>query len=248
MDNVLLDRYEGALRPARERLAGNRAMRAVLDTDTDPRTVELMLTAYAVNGVAMVEPVEGWIRRAAERCLELGYQELGDALLRHAKSEAGHHRMMLSDLRLLTDSWNGRGLPPLDPDELLARPPRPAVRQYIDLHEDAIAGPTPFVQIAIEYEIENLSAQYGSIIVEGCKARLGDGVHGALSFLVEHAKADVGHTLFNRRQMAGFLERNPAALDDLVAAGTRALDVYGRCLDECLQFATDFQAEYMPVP
>lgn len=248
MDNVLLDRYENALRPARERLAGNRAMRAVLDPDTDPRTVELILIAYAFNGVAMVEPVEGWIRRAAERCRDLGYRELGDALLRHAKSEAGHHHMMLNDLRLLTDSWNGRGLPRLDPEELLSRPLRPAVQQYVDLHEDAIAGPTPYVQIAIEYEIENLSAQYGSIMIEGCEARLGDGIHGALSFLVEHSKADVGHTHFNRRQMAGFLEQNPAALDDLVASGTRALDVYGRCLDECLRFATDFQAECVSMP
>jgi hypothetical protein len=248
MDNVLLDRYENALRPARERLAGNRAMRTVLDTDTDPRTVELLLIAYAFNGVAMVEPVEGWIRRAAERCRELGYRELGDALLRHAPSEAGHHHMMLNDLRLLTDSWNGRGLPPLDPDELLARPLSPAVQQYIDLHEDAIAGLTPFVQLAIEYEIENLSAQYGSIIIEGCKARLGDGIHGSLSFLIEHSEADVGHTLFNRRQMAGFLEQNPDALDALIATATRTLDVYGRCLDECLQFATDFQADCMPMP
>ena len=41
-----------------------------------------------------------------------------------------------------------------------------------------------------------------------------------LSFLTGHVELDVGHTKFNRRQLAAFLDERPFALDALVAAGS----------------------------
>lgn len=237
MEGTELDRYEEALQEPRERLARNAALRAVISGEADPRRVELMLVAYAVSGVAMTEPVEGWIRGAAARCHELGYEELGDAFLRHAKSEAGHHHMMISDLRVLTDRCKVRGAVPLDPDALLSRPPTPAVQEYVRLHEAVIEGPHPYAQLAVEYEIENLSAQYGPVVIEGCRARLGEEIRDAMSFLIDHSRADVGHTDFNRRHLAAFLARHPAALQPMIDAGTQALRIYGRTLEECLEFA-----------
>src|SRR5215468_4425438 len=54
----------------------------------------------------------------------------------------------------LVDRWNARRAPRLEADTLFALGPTPAVRTYQYLHEDVIAGPSPYGQLAVEYEIE----------------------------------------------------------------------------------------------
>jgi hypothetical protein len=61
----------------------------------------------------MTEPVERWIRRAAGRCATMGHAELAHALNGHAQVEAGHHLMMIADVRSLAVRWNARRKPML---------------------------------------------------------------------------------------------------------------------------------------
>ncbi|AEI64961.1 hypothetical protein [Corallococcus macrosporus] len=62
----------------------------------------------------MTEPVDGWIRGAGERCIALGKTKLGQALITHARHEAGHHLMTLEDARTLARRWNTRHARGLD--------------------------------------------------------------------------------------------------------------------------------------
>jgi hypothetical protein len=232
------DAYEHALGPARARFAANPPFRAMLAADVDAATLELFLVQFTALGVGMTEPVDGWIRRAGERCRAIGLDELGRSLILHAKHEAGHHLMMIEDTKKLVDRWNARHPTQLSADELLARPPSQGVVQYRELHETVIASEAPYGQLAIEYEIEMLSIVHGKALIGHCVSRLGrDIVHG-LSFLEEHVEVDAGHTKFNAAELARLLERHPNFVDPLIAAGSRALDAYATFLGDCAERAS----------
>jgi hypothetical protein len=200
----------------------------------DPVTLEAFLISFATAGVRMTEPVEGWIRRAGRRCGELGLEHLAKALAAHAHQEADHHLLMLADARLLAERWNRARKPGLDLDVLLALPPTAGVVAYTRLHEGLIAGPTPYGQLAIEYEIEMLSVTYGPRLLDRCTWLLGEGIRESLSFLTDHVTLDAGHTNFNRIQLGRLLEEQPGFLSVLVAAGSEALDAYAMFLSDCL--------------
>src|SRR5205085_138325 len=108
---------------------------------------------------------------------------------------------------------------------------------YIDLHEQTIAGSTPFAQIAIEYEMEMLPVQYGQPLIDQCQRLLGSGILEGLRFLREHVVVDVGHSIFNRRQLARLIESHPEFAPALIDAGTRVLEAYGTFLNDCYRVA-----------
>src|SRR5213075_1424611 len=99
--------------------------------------------------------------------------QLGKALRSHARQEAGHDLLMLADAGYLVERWNQSGKPRLSLPTLLGLAPTPGVVAYRTLHEDVIAGPAPYAQLAIEYEIEMLSVVYGPRLVERCTGLLG---------------------------------------------------------------------------
>src|SRR6202012_1843076 len=117
-----LESYNQLLTPARERFETSPGLSAIRSSN-DPRFLEAFLLYFCAIGAQMTEPVEGWIRRAADRCSALGLPELGQALTRHARAEAGHHLMMIADLRSLAAHWNSRYSPAVDPDTLLDQRP-----------------------------------------------------------------------------------------------------------------------------
>src|SRR5262249_9039998 len=153
---------------------GRPVVARLLSPDTDPAALERCLVAFCAYGVAMTEPVEGWIRRAGDRCLEIGLDDLGHALHEHAKHEAGHHHMMIADTRKLVERWNARRTPELDVDKVLALELPPGVRQYRELHERTLEGDAPYGQLAIEYEIDRLSVRFGPTFLGNCRNLLGD--------------------------------------------------------------------------
>jgi hypothetical protein len=185
----------------------------------------------------MTEPVEGWIRRAGVRCAELGLDGLAQALFRHAKAESDHHLMMLADLCKLTSRWNSRRTPSVNADALIKEALSPGALHYCALHETNIAGPTPFAQLAIEYEIEMLPLRYGESVVSRCVEVLGVDVLSCLSFVTEHMTLDIEHTKFNARQLTKLIDLNPETMPSLIAAATSALDAYGRFLADCAELA-----------
>jgi len=191
----------------------------------------------------MTEPVDGWIRRAGARCKALGYEDLGGALERHADSEAGHHEMMIADTRSLALRWAASGRDPVDPEALLALPIPPGVQAYRDLHEETIAGDAPYGQIGIEFEIEGLSVSHGGPLLQHCAGRCGEDLLACLSFVKDHVALDVGHTEFNRKQLAAHLGAHPGHLDAMIAAGRGALETYGAFLEDCLGAARELAAD-----
>jgi len=231
-----LERYNQLLAPARARFETSPGLSAIRST-SDPRFLEAFLLYFCAIGAQMTEPVESWIRRAAHRCAALGLSELGEALTRHARAEAGHHLMMIADLRSLADHWNLRYIPPVDADVLLRLTPSHGARRYCLVHEENIAGNTPYAQIAIEYEIEQLPLRYGGLFVARCLEIFGPEILPGLSFVTEHIDLDIGHTKFNAQELAKLIDRIPGSLPALVAAGNAALDAYAQFLTDCVELA-----------
>lgn len=229
--------YERGIADARARFDALPALREVMQPDVSPALLEAFLLHFCALGVGMTEPVDGWIRRAGQRCRELGFEELGVALERHAAHEAGHHALMIADTRALASRRELAGRSPVDPEALLARPAPEGVRRYQALHEQVIAGDTPYAQLAIELEIEGLSVSHGGPLLEHCARRCGPELLGCLSFVKDHVQLDVGHTAFNRLQLARHLSTHPKHLEPMLAAGAAALDAYGAYLTDCLQAA-----------
>jgi hypothetical protein len=231
-----LEKYNQLLAPARERFDISPGLNAIRSTN-DPRMLESFLLYFCAIGAQMTEPVERWIRRAADRCAVLGLSELAEALTRHARAEAGHHLMMIADLRSLAGHWNLRHTPPVDADELLRLTPSYGASRYCLVHEENIAGNTPYAQIAIEYEIEQLPLRYGGLFVARCLEIFGPEILPGLSFVTEHIDLDIGHTKFNAQELAKLIDRIPDSLPALVAAGSAALDAYAQFLTDCVELA-----------
>lgn len=233
---VSLDDYERLIAPAREAFAESSAVKA-LESIADETSCELFLIYFCALGVRMTAPVEDWICRAAWICTNMGLMEVGRALSYHADAEANHHLLMIEDLRLLAAHWNARQASPIHADALLEQAATPRVADYCRLHEYYLASPTPFAQVAIEYEIEQLPSKYGHRATARCVELLGADVLSRLGFLTQHIALDVGHTEFNERMLARLIEGQPSSLPTLVAAGTSALNAYAGFLDDCLQLA-----------
>ena len=237
MDPLLsIEKYNELLAPAREKFESSIGLNA-LRSNKDPRLLEAFLLYFCAIGAQMTEPVESWIRRAASSCAALGLSDLAAALTGHAKAEAGHHLMMIADLRALADYWNARRTPSVDPDELLRQPPSYGASRYCQVHEENIASDTPYAQIAIEYEIEQLPLRYGGLFVARCLEIFGPEILPKLSFVTEHIDLDIGHTHFNARQLSKLIELVPESLPALVVAGSAALDAYAQFLTDCIELA-----------
>src|SRR6266852_4045406 len=86
-----LREYERRLRSTRDRFARCRAIQSMITPGIDARTMAAFLLHFSALSIPITEPVEGWIRRAGERCETLGLCDVGRALKGHSKAEAGHH-------------------------------------------------------------------------------------------------------------------------------------------------------------
>jgi hypothetical protein len=232
-------RYELRIRPVRAEVLADPTARALLDPAIQPAVLERFLIQWCALGVQITEPVEEWIRRAGERCWELGLTGIGMRLQAHAHHEASHHRMFIADTWALVQQWNLRHRQSLAAPRLLAQAATPAMRDYIDLHERTIAGDAPYAQVAIEYEVEGLSVSLLPRLLEQFRRVLGPELMASLSFLTEHAALDVGHTHYNRKMMQLLVAARPAAVGLLVDTGAAAVRAYLRFLGECLAAAAD---------
>lgn len=237
IESTLAKSYEPELSRARALLVEDATIRALLDPRIPPALLERFLIQFSAWGVQITRPVDGWIRRAGERCLQLGLDEIGRSLVAHSKHEKDHHLMLMDDTRLLVDRWNARRAPPLSAERLFLEPATEAMRAYVALHEDTITGDAPFGQVAIELEIEGMSVSFGPRLIAQCLRVLGPDVVSGLSFIREHVAIDVGHTAFNQRLMDRVLAIRPDAAGRLAAIGGEALRIYVRFFGECLAAA-----------
>lgn len=231
------DLYEPLVAGARNRFRSSPVVELLLSADASPEQLDSFLIQFCALGVQMTEPVEGWIERAGLACIDMGMIRLGEALIRHAVHERDHHELMIADTHTLVELWNGLGRPPKNAAALLAAPPSAGVAAYVDLHEATIAGTAPYGQLAIEYEIERLSVTTGVELMTNVGRLCGPDRIEALSFLSHHVELDVGHTVFNHRQLDDLLDESPNLTGAMARAGSAALDAYGQFLLDCLTAA-----------
>ncbi len=240
--------YEPHVADARRLLQDDPAIRAILNPRMAPVVLHRFLIEFSARGVEITRPVDGWIRRAGERCVEVGLEPLGKSLIKHSKHEAGHHLMLVEDTKKLVESWNEAHDPKLDADALLGRPPTPSMGAYVALHEDTIASDHPFAQVAIELEIEGMSVSFGPRLIEQCRRILGDRIVEGLSFIPEHVAVDVGHTALNQNMMERLLQQRPGDGELLAGVGSAALRAYVGLFGECLKAAQQVAPVDAPQP
>ncbi|PHQ81804.1 MAG: hypothetical protein COB66_01255, partial [Coxiella sp. (in: Bacteria)] len=118
---------------------------------------------------------------------------------------------------------------------LLAIPPTESVLAYQELHEKNIKSDHPYCQVAIEYEIERISVEFGPVLIATCIKSLGSDVIARLEFIPEHIKLDVGHTKLGAMLMEKTLSSIPDSLDPMAHAGSEALNIYQRYLGDCIK-------------
>ncbi len=227
--NALQD-YENSLTNSRKEIT--KIFTTIIQID-DPQALLLFMLHYSGLSVSTTEPVEDWIRRAGKKTSAIGYAELGEKLQKHAIHESGHHLMVMKDTQALTKIWNQKFNDHLLPQLFIEQPWPKSVRQYRQLHEDCIASNTPYGQITIEYEIENLAVVQLPKLIEHCQAQLNINPKETLTFLTSHAIIDIHHTEYNRKALTEFLNTNPQALPALVEYGSQALNAYGNFLTDC---------------
>src|SRR5689334_13821417 len=136
--DLLKKLYEPHILLARSRLESDPSLRRLLEPSIKPAVLERFLIEWMSRAAYMTEPVDGWIRRTGQRCVEQGMEKLGQSLITHAKSETGHHLMTIDDARALVDYWNARHEPRLQLEALLARPPFDSMKEYRQLHDETI--------------------------------------------------------------------------------------------------------------
>ncbi len=232
--------YENLMVPARERFASSAGIRGMLNPDTEAQTLAAFLLHFSALSIPITEPVEGWIRRAGDRCAAFGLSEIARSLYNHSKAEAGHHQYHINDFTALIAFWNARWSPPVNSTVIFARGLTSGGERYCRVHEDNIADSTPYCQFAIEYEIELLPVQYGAEFVANCVRLLGQEIMTCMSFVTSHVEFDVGHTKFNSHFLGNLILEDPSRLAPLAAAGAGALDAFSDHLTECLELALPF--------
>jgi hypothetical protein len=232
-----ISEYEELVRAARARLAQSPGVRGMVSPETDPKTMAAFLVHFSGLSIPVTEPVEGWIRRAGDRCAAVGLPEIAQALYKHAKAEAGHHRYHIDDLNSLVAFWNARWTPRIDAAAIRSHGLTRGGERYCRVHEENIAGTTPYCQFAIEYEIELLPVELGSKFIENCARLLGQEILKCMTFATSHVEFDVGHTKFNAHFLGNLIVQDPARLRPLATAGAAALDAFVQHLDECMELA-----------
>jgi hypothetical protein len=235
--SALESTYVPLVATARKRLNEDPRLHTLLSPGIEPARLHWCLMQFSAWGIRITQPVEGWITRAGTRCNQLGYGDLGRALIAHAKNEAGHEGMFMSDLHYLVDSWNAKYESKVTAQQFLDAPSTASMTRYIDVHERGISSEQPYVQIAIELEVERMTPILGPPLVKQCVEVLGPEIVKGLSFVQEHVAVDVGHTTFNERQIARFMDAHPHTAVVLGTAGAIALEAYVDFLGDCLDAA-----------
>ncbi|MEL7370281.1 MAG: iron-containing redox enzyme family protein, partial [Myxococcota bacterium] len=178
-------------------------------------------------------------RRAGIKTQQIGMTDVGRRLQVHAKSEAGHHLMLIEDTKVMVERYNQTFGGNLDAKTLMDRPLLESTQAYIDLHERVISSSAPYLQVAIEFEIESLSVSVGAFVIEQYKRLLGAAHLDQISFLTEHVEIDVGHTAFNQKLLQRLLAERPSALPAAIETGTSVLRIYGAFLNALMANTDD---------
>lgn len=227
----MIDRYEHAAAGARSAAIGRNVFMKLAECGSAEHELVRLVVAFCSNARLLTESVDSWTRRSGEQCVALGHVELGELLQLDADRQESRHAALVETSRHLTqrtvdetvsdqtsDRWeaSGRGL-----------------GRYVELNEALIEEHAPFSKVAVEFEVERLSAAFWTRL----HAALGDVEHSAfpeLGWFVRTSREDAAHrSWFYGEQVRTLLFRHPETFDELISAGRSALDCFGEFLDDC---------------
>ncbi|NEY32558.1 hypothetical protein GTU99_10205 [Streptomyces sp. PRKS01-65] len=233
----VLDRYEARAEAARKKFAEHPAVLALGSPRIEAPLFLQWYYRYCLHGVHVTRDMERIISTAGTRSQAIGDHSVGEGLVRHARGETGHDRLMVDDARAGAETLADHGGLVLDTEDLLANAPAldSAVR-YASLFEELSGGETPVCTVAALYEMEQLSAGIAIGLVANCKRAMGEDP-ARFSFLDEHVVVDTGHIALDRRMLETALTDHPDLLDAMVDAGGEVLASYAEFMGECLELA-----------
>lgn len=242
-NNKFFEKYVIGVQSAKDALRERKFAKEMFSGSASPEQVEMFWIFYSALAVKITVDVERWIRTAAKRCEKLGFKDLAKTLDGHANAEAGHDKMLVEDTFTLVKWRAEQGRSQLDPQKLLQMPTTKAMQDYIQLHEDVVDSSHAYAQTAIEYVIEQMSAEFGPELVKITEQYV-PGLVANLSFVKEHIEVDKKHTDFNEKQIKRFLNNHgdDKKVEQLIRAGIIAITSYGAFFDECWALAAQASA------
>ena len=231
----LAEQYEQRVQEARQKFNDSLAIQALTSSaGSDPHLI-MFLINFCSNGIGMTKPVQSWVSRVGDRCIELGLQEEGQQFKMHAIEKSYRHVALQADLKMLVAYWNAGGYQPhLSVEKLLARPLSPGVIAYQKMHEDIIASSNPFSQFVVEYEVDRLSIEYGAWMMRRCMERFGKVFLSRISYFQSNVSIQIGKLQFNWLGLGRVLAAHPDYMDAFVDIGKRTLAVYQCFLADCV--------------
>ncbi|QEV21732.1 iron-containing redox enzyme family protein [Streptomyces alboniger] len=233
----VLDQYEARAEAARKGFAEHPAVLELGSPQTDARLFLQWHYRYCLHGVHVTRDMQRVIETAGARSRDAGHDSVGEGLIKHARGETGHDRLMVDDARSTAALLGGKGGVVLDTEDILANTPAlSSAARYNALFERLSGGTEPVCTVAALYEMEQLSAGFAVDLVVNCKRTMGDDA-SRFTFLDEHVVVDVGHIALDRRMLETALTDRPPLLDAMVEAGTEVLASYAEFVGECLELA-----------
>ncbi|MGV9878624.1 iron-containing redox enzyme family protein [Streptomyces sp. NPDC003006] len=232
-----LDQYEARAEAGRKGFAEHPAVRELGSPRIDVTLFAQWHYRYCLHGVHVTQDMQRVIEAAGTRSRAAGHASVGEGLIKHARGETGHDRLMVHDARSMVPLLADKGGTVLDTEGILADAPALAsAARYNALFERLSGGEDPVCTVAALYEMEQLSAGFAIELVANCKRAMGDDP-SRFTFLDEHVVVDVGHIALDRRMLERALTDRPHLLDAMVEAGIEVLASYAEFVGECLELA-----------
>lgn len=164
---------------------------------------------------------------AGERLKKLGQHGwLADVLIEKSREERGHDKWAMSDLATLG----------VTEQEVRATSPSPAVAAYNAWTRFAASSPFPIAYLGVAYTLENLAVQRAERAANALRraARIAN-IANAVSYLVGHGEADVGHVA----ELEAVLERvaDPIEHDAVLGSASATRLMYTAMADNLHEIA-----------
>jgi hypothetical protein len=235
--SLIQELYEPHVLPARARIPTDEVMHRLTAPDLESHVVERFFIQYHALGVYMAEPLEGWLRRAGQRCLQQGLDTLGKGLLAHARQESHQREQLVEDTRLLVRRWNLRRPRPLRSERLLTQYPTDTMRAWRAAVEGALGHELPGAGLVPLYEWTQLTQTVGPHLMALVSRVLGREALEGLGYLREHSQVDTARAHTQARLMEELVRTMPENTPALAELGTEALGLGLHFLEDCLQSA-----------
>lgn len=232
--------YQKGAELVRQKFASKEIVKELFERQVNPKLLKLFMIHWNALNAGLTEPIPMYLKRAGERCQNMGLGFMADFFYEHEHEEDGHEDWAIDDVKELVSLWNKEEPNhKLDAKNLLAKKISPTVKRYHELHEQIIEGGSPWAELAIDVEIELIATTYGPVLVRKWIDCMGQESLSKVSFLDKHVSADVGHTKTNFQIVDRFISEHPESVNVLLKTASDVLNIYADYLEEAMAYARE---------